>query len=128
MSPHPAHAERLRKQRQRIAVRAWEQRQLDTSKGVWWRLSRLLGYSERGFTIDEATARSLEEAGHAPHPVGLELEPPRRIYVLAAIEAARMTLGATIELRPTAAFLAEERIVLVPFRGDSIPEPPTFSP
>lgn len=127
MTPIPAHAERARRHRQRVALRQWEQRQLFTSKGVWWRLARLLGYSERGYAINRALSERLAAEGIAPDPVGLELQPPLRIHVLSAARASELALSAELVLRPTATLLTAGQIVLVPFHGeDTIPPPPEW--
>ncbi len=127
MTPIPAHVERVRRHRQRVALRAWEQRQLFTSKGVWWRLARLLGYSERGFVIDVALSEQLANEGLPPHPVGLELHPPLRIHVVSAARAATLDSSVDLVLRPTAQLFAAGQIVLVPFHGArEIPPPPEW--
>lgn len=127
MTPIAAHAERARRHRQRVAVRQWELRQLFTSKGVWWRLARLLGYSERGYAIDGALSERLEAEGIAPHPVGLELAPSLRIHVVSSQRAAALPLSNELVLRPTATLLGAGQLVLVPFHGaDEIPPPPEW--
>lgn len=127
MTPIAAHAERARRHRQRVALRQWEQRQLFTSKGVWWRLARLLGHSERGYAIDRALSERLAAEGIAPHPVGLELAPALRIHVVSAERASGLSLSTELVLRPTASLLTAEHIVLVPFHGaDQIPPPPEW--
>ena len=125
--PLAAHVERARRHRQRVVVRAWEQRQLFTSKGVWWRLARLLAYSERGFSIDLATSLELERRGSPPPAVGLELSPPLRIHVLAADRAEEVPRLEELVLRPSRELFTAGQLVLVPFDGaDQIPPPPDW--
>lgn len=106
--------ERRRRLVARQQIRAWEYRQRHTAKGVWLRLRRLLAGAELAAIVDAATARALIEEGHAPEPVGLELEPPRTILVLPRERFE------TLERRPIAVTLSAEllaatELVLVPF-------------
>lgn len=120
-APHPRHVERIRKMKQRLAVRAWEYRQRDTSKGVWDRLRALLALSEHALALDEAEVDALLRAGHAPHRVGAQLAPARRYFVLTPADASAIARSREIPLRLDTAFLAEPRVALVLFPG--IPEP-----
>lgn len=121
MTPHPRHVERIRKMKQRLAVRAWEYRQRHSSKGVWDRLRAVLAVSERAYAIDDATARQLAAGGCSPHPVGAELEPARTYFVLSAEEATTLPASREIALRLDAELLAEERVALVLFAGIDSP-------
>ena len=119
--PHPRHVERIRKMKQRLAVRAWEYRQRNTSKGVWARLRGILALSERAIAVDEETAAALEASGHRPHPIGAQLEPPRRYFVLPPGEATSLS-GRTIPVRLDTSFLNEPRVALVRFDLPPHPE------
>jgi hypothetical protein len=121
-SVHPRHAERIRKMKQRLAVRAWEFRQRNSSKGVWDRLRLVLALSERAFAIDDALARSLEARGHHPHPVGAELEPARQYFVLDAGDVGLVEGAREIPVRLDMELLAHERVALVLFPGVSSPQ------
>lgn len=114
---HPRHVERIRKLKQRLAVRAWEYRQRHTSKGVWDRLRRLLALTERAFELDTERAEHLIASGHAPHPVGAELEPARRYFILSASEATAVADQRELAVRLDAELLAAADVALVRFEG-----------
>lgn len=116
-APHPRHVERLRKMKQRLAVRAWEYRQRATSKGVWDRLRALLALSERALALDADAAEALVRAGARPHPVGAALEPPRQYFVLRPADASLVSGGREIPVRLDSGFLDEPRVALVLFEG-----------
>jgi len=78
--------ERARAFRSRIQVRAWEQRQIEGSKGTWYRVRRLLARAERAYAASDEAIEELVAAGARCDPVGEELEPRKR-YVL--VTAAR---------------------------------------
>jgi hypothetical protein len=65
--------ERFRRVHECLLICAWEYRQRSSSKGVWYRFEWVL--------VDAAEA--LEACGHIPHHVGLELAPPKRLFLLA---------------------------------------------
>ena len=89
-------------------------RQRNASRGVWqYRLRRILALSEKAIAIDEETAAALEASGHAPHPIGAELEPPRRYFVL---PPAKRRLSPAHDPRPSdTSFLTEPRVTLLRF-------------
>jgi hypothetical protein len=116
-TPHPRHVERLRKMKQRLAVRSWEYRQRNASKGVWDRLRRMLALSERAFVLDDRIAADLIASGVLPEPVGAELEPPRRYFVLAASQIAAVAGAREITVSLDAQFLASADVALVRFVG-----------
>jgi hypothetical protein len=78
--------ERARRIAERRLIRAWNYRQRDLSAGVWYRLRRALVDAAEAWIIDEAGADLLERRGHAPLPVGREIEPPKRIYFVSREE------------------------------------------
>ena len=75
--------ESLHRQAQRVrssaAVRAWEYRQRKHSKGVWFRLRRVLADAESAFAIPCSEVRRLEDEGCRLEPVGAEIEPQKMI-------------------------------------------------
>ena len=70
---------RARKVRAQAAVRAWEYRQRKHSKGVWFRLRRVLADAEAAFAIPCSEVERLEEEGYRREPVGAEIEPQKVI-------------------------------------------------
>jgi hypothetical protein len=73
---------RARAVRARVTVRAWEYRQRNHSKGVWFRLRRVLTYAAVAYAIPDKEADRLLSEGFIPEPVGAELEPAKRIFSL----------------------------------------------
>jgi hypothetical protein len=78
---------RVREIRSRAAIRAWDFRQRHYARGVWLRLRRLLVDASETYVLGEDEARLLLADGLQPDPVGLELEPPKSIFV---VERARL--------------------------------------
>lgn len=99
----------------RRLVRGWEFRQRDRSSGVWARLRLALAMTERAFAIDEAIAIALEREGFAPLPVGLELAPASRLYVIPAGRADELSSTTPLPLRIGDPLLHAGFVVLVPF-------------
>jgi len=71
--------QRARRVRSRAAIRAWEYRQRNHSKGVWFRLRRVLADAESAFAIPCSEVTQLEEEGYRREPVGAEIEPQKVI-------------------------------------------------
>jgi hypothetical protein len=102
---------RVREIRSRAAVRRWETRQLDHAAGAWFRMQRLLAYARTAWAISDSDAEGLISAGHPLEPAGLELEPPRRIFVVDEAQLAGLT--SATEASPE--LLAFRSLALVPF-------------
>ena len=81
----------LRSQARRVraqgAIRAWEYRQRKHSKGVWFRLRRVLADAESVFSIPCSEVKRLEEEGYRRESVGAEIEPQK---VILFVPAARL--------------------------------------
>ena len=77
-----AFEKRAKEVRTRAVVRAWEYRQRDYAKGVWFRLRRTLTDASAAFAISESLANQLIAAGFSPLPVGRQLHPERTIFLL----------------------------------------------
>jgi hypothetical protein len=105
--------ERARRARERALVRAWEYRQRDYSKGVWYRLRRVLVDAARAWIIDETTANRLQALGWAPHPVGMELSPARRIFILPEQDAGTVGQHEEVPVRLSSRLLLARSLVLV---------------
>jgi len=67
---------RLRQLSSRVLVRSWEYRQRRHARGVWFRLRRVLSDASEAHVVTAEEARELVREGHAPEPVGQDLQPP----------------------------------------------------
>ncbi len=111
---------RARRIRERLLVRAWEYRQRAHAKGVWYRLRRLLVDAAEAWEIDESEAAALESAGRTPHPVGQELIPAKRIFLVDENELQSIKGRRRIAVRLTAEFLRARNLALVPFPAPQV--------
>jgi len=103
--------------RSRALVRRWEMRQLGRAAGVWFRLGRLLAFSRSAWALSESDAETLVAAGHSPHPVGLELEPSRKLFVVAEDQLASLSSAREVPLRASTEILGCRTLALVLFEG-----------
>lgn len=108
---------RLRDLLARAEARRWEIRQLGHAGGAWYRLQRLLAYAETAWAISDADAEALIAAGHSPEPAGLELEPPRRYFVVDEAALAGLSSAREVPLRASPELLACRTLALLPFEG-----------
>jgi hypothetical protein len=108
---------RARQVQQRRAVLAWEYRQRNHSKGVWFRLRRVLVDAERAWSISDAEADALAAEGYAEIPVGKELQPAKRMFFVPAERVQRLSVPRELALRLSPELLASANIVLVPLPG-----------
>lgn len=103
----------------RIAVRSWEQRQRRHAKGVWFRLRRALTEAETALLIPVEAAEELVRCGFAPLAVGLELEPPKEIFLIDPEQTTLIErlerLGKPTRVGLTAELLAARRVALIRF-------------
>lgn len=104
---------RARQMRSRLVRRAWEYRQRHHAAGVWFRLRRLLADASAAYVISEAAARQLVDEGHAPEPVGAELEPPKLLLFVAPERVARIAGAREIPVRLGGEQLAARHPALV---------------
>jgi hypothetical protein len=102
--------------RARALERAWRHLQRGRASGVWDRLRRVLADAESAYAVSSEVMDDLVARGHAPHPVGLELAPAKRLVFLTGEEAASLPGARRVEVRLTAPVLAALDVVLVPFR------------
>jgi len=106
---------RAKEVRARAAVRSFEYRQRGHAAGVWGRLRRLLASAEAAFVVPEAAAFALLAEGLTPHPIGLELEPPRIILVLPRDRVLAIPGAQEIAVRMSVELLSARCLVLLPF-------------
>lgn len=109
----PSLHERARRVRERALIRSWEYRQRNHSGGVWRRLQRVLVDAAEAWVISAGAADALERSGHTPHPVGSELEPPKRLFFVTAEELAATSGRRRIPLRLCAELLQAADVALV---------------
>jgi hypothetical protein len=106
---------RVKRQKQRIAVRRWEYRQRNTSKGVWLRLRLALAQSERLFAVSEEAMAALVADGFQPLAVGFELHPKKQLVVVPLARALHIDGARELPVRLSADVLGAVNLVLVPF-------------
>lgn len=106
---------RVRRMRETALVRAWEYRQRDSSKGVWFRLRRVFVDAATAWVIDEAEADLLESGGRTPLPVGRELDPSKRLFFLTDKELHALSTRRQIPVRLGAELLQARSVVLTAF-------------
>lgn len=107
--------QRLREFRSRVAIRAWEYRQRDHAKGVWYRVRRVLCDTEHLFVISADLAKALIAGGLVAEPCFLELEPPKTFLF---VPAERLTITADVRKIPVnmgEEWLAARFLAGVPF-------------
>jgi hypothetical protein len=101
--------------RARLRVRAWETRQLQGSKGTWYRLSRMLARAREAYVIDESAMEELLREGYTQEPVGDELEPKRAYVFVPAERVASVASRHPIAVRLSADLLGAPKLMLVAF-------------
>jgi hypothetical protein len=101
--------------RSRVLVRSWDYRQRRHTRGVWFRLRRLLTDACEVYAISSEEAEALIAEGHQGEPVGLELEPKKIILLVPAVRAGRLQTMRPLAVRLSAELLAAGCLVLVPF-------------
>jgi hypothetical protein len=114
-------AARARRICEHSVVREWEYRQRNFSKGVWYRFRRLLVDAAEAWVIDEAAADELEARGHLPHPVGRELEPPKRLFFLTVKELEALSRRRQVPLRLQSELLLARSLVFLALPGAAGP-------
>lgn len=110
---------RVRDLKARTTIRAWEYRQRRHSKGVWFRLRRVLAEARAAYVISDAAALGLLARGYAPEAVGAELAPPKTIiFVPEEIIAAAAPDARRAAVRLDADLLSATSIALVRFSDE----------
>jgi hypothetical protein len=108
---------RLRERRARLLIRAWDYRQRDLARGVWFRLRRVLADAREAYVITRAEGERLSAEGGLVEPVGRELQPPRLILFTPAGRVSRIEGARAIPVRLSAELLEAECLALVRFRS-----------
>lgn len=106
---------RVRLFRSRVQIRAWDYRQRHLSRGVWFRLRRVLAGAERAFVISDDEARILEAEGYPLADVGAQLAPPKVIVKVPLARAAQLASAREVPVALSAALLQASSLALVPF-------------
>ena len=106
---------RARLSRANAAVRRWEYRQRDHARGVWFRLRRLLADAASAWQVSADDSARLIDDGVAPDAIGLALEPPMTILVVAQARLEALPSRKPVALRLGADLLRSRHLVLVPF-------------
>jgi hypothetical protein len=106
---------RLRQFRSRVLVRAWDYRQRHHARGVWFRFRRLLVDARDAYHISEDEADLLLAEGLPLEPVGLEVDPPKRIFFVTSSRARRLGSARLLAVRLDAELLAAPCLALVRF-------------
>jgi hypothetical protein len=106
---------RLRRHQSRLAVRAWEYRQRNHARGVWFRLRRVLADASRAYVLTEEDAQTLLAEGYLPEPVGAELEPAKTIIFAPAERIARVAAAREIPVSLQAEMLETRCVALLRF-------------
>ena len=115
--------ERVRHLRAQAAIRDWEYRQRRHAKGVWFRLRRVLADAQECWQIPPGEVPSLLDEGFEAQPVGHEIEPPLKMFILPAARVAVIRGRRRIAVGLTAALLGAGCVALVPF-APAMPPPP----
>jgi hypothetical protein len=101
--------------RSRALIRRYELRQLPYSRGVWYRLRRLLAGSARVLVVSPEQMEVLLGAGLAPSQVGAELSPAKAIVCVTPERARGLPFVREISPALSAELLGEMYLVLVSF-------------
>ncbi|RLE21547.1 MAG: hypothetical protein DRJ65_15845 [Acidobacteria bacterium] len=103
---------RARKVRSLVAIRSWEYRQRNHSKGVWFRLRRVLADAESVFAVSHSEVQRLEEEGYKREPVGAEIEPQKVILFVPATRLEQISEKRRLRVALDAEFFAAPNVVL----------------
>ena len=103
--------------RERTLIRAWEYRQRDYARGVWYRLRRVLVDAAEAWIIGDDDGDRLERDGHVALPVGRELDPPIRLFFLSEAELTAVADRRKTSVRLSSELLHARNIALLAHQG-----------
>jgi hypothetical protein len=106
--------ERARRMSERSLIRAWEYRQRNYSKGVWYRLRRILVDAAEAWIIEENDADRLESEGFVPLPVGREMAPPKRLFFMTEERLKKVAQRRQVPVRLCAELLQAANLGFIP--------------
>jgi len=112
---------RVQEIKARQTIRAWELRQNDCSKGVWFRLRRMLADVHSVYAVSEQTVQKLLAEDYASEQVGRELEPTKELIFIDESRLQQIPERRALAVRLDAAFLTERFLVLICFPGLHLP-------
>ena len=104
---------RIKAARAADAIRRFEYRQRNLSRGVWFRLRRLLSRAATAWQIGDEDARRLLDEGIRPQAVGLEIEPPIQILVVPEEIIQTLPTRQPLTVRLSAELLTTRHLALV---------------
>ncbi|HYM59958.1 MAG TPA: hypothetical protein VEZ11_03580, partial [Thermoanaerobaculia bacterium] len=106
---------RLREMLARVEIQRWEARRVKHAHGVWFRLQLLLAETRRTLVITAEEASILRSGGFEPHVVGLELEPPKLLFVVPDGMLPPSVEGRELPIQDGRQILLASAMVLIPF-------------
>ncbi len=104
-----------RRVRALATVRPWEYRQRNHSKGVWFRLRRVLADAESAFAIPCSAVEQLEQEGCRRESVGIEIEPHTAILFVPAERREEISEKRPLRVALDADFFATPCVALIRF-------------
>ena len=107
---------RARRVRTLATIRAWEYRQRNHSKGVWFRLRRVLADAESAFAIPCSEVEQLEQEGFRRESVGTEIEPHKAILFVPAARLEEIPAKRSLRVALDAGFFAAPCVALLRFQ------------
>jgi hypothetical protein len=110
--------QRARQYRSRMLIRAWDYRQRNHARGVWFRLRRLLAEASHVYVISSNDADELRAEGFRIEPAGHGIEPPKVIVFAPAHRVARLASAREVPVYLGGELLSGACLVLVPFDPD----------
>jgi hypothetical protein len=100
---------------QRAALRRWEYRQRHCSRGVWFRLRRVLADAQEAFLLDGPDGDRLIAGGFASERVGTELAPPKRLVFAPREAILELPSAHRVAVRLSPELLSASCVALVRF-------------
>jgi hypothetical protein len=99
--------------REQALIRSWEYQQRNQAMGVWRRFRRVLVDAAQAWIIDERDADRFKSEGRVPLPIGSELTPPKRIFLLTQEQLAVASSRRRVPVRLCAELLQARNLALI---------------